>query len=149
MRACFGLAATNASSRAAASASDGGRTPGGRRNGNHDLVIVESPAKARTLSGILGSGYEITTDGLKLARSRDFHLILMDIVLPQMDGITVCRMLKSDPRTASIPLYMLTAKTKKSDVENAAMAGADGYIQKPFRGADLMALVDRLRTKAG
>lgn len=89
------------------------------------------------------------TDGLKLARSRAFQLILMDIVLPQMDGITVCRMLKSDPRTSEIPLYMLTAKSKKADVEMATRAGANGYINKPFRGAELMDLVTRLRAGNG
>jgi two-component system, OmpR family, phosphate regulon response regulator PhoB len=86
-------------------------------------------------------------EGLKLARMRKFDLILLDVVLPQMDGITVCRMLKSDPNTAAIPLYMLTAKAKKADVEAATRAGADGYIHKPFRGAELMDLVDRLRKK--
>jgi len=84
-------------------------------------------------------------EGLKLARTRKFDLILLDVVLPQMDGITVCRMLKSDPSTQAVPLYMLTAKAKKSDVEVATRAGANGYIHKPFRGAELMDLVERLR----
>ncbi len=86
-------------------------------------------------------------EGLKLARGGDFNLILLDVVLPQMDGITVCRMLKADPKTAAVPLYMLTAKAKKADVETATRAGADGYIQKPFRGAELMDLVERLRQR--
>jgi DNA-binding response OmpR family regulator len=58
-------------------------------------------------------------------------------------------MLKSDPTTSAVPIYMLTAKSKKSDMEDATLAGADGYIQKPFKGADLMALVERLRTLPG
>jgi CheY-like chemotaxis protein len=66
-----------------------------------------------------------------------------------MDGITVCRMIKGDPSTQKVPLYMLTAKAKKTDVETATKAGADGYIQKPFRGAELMDLVERLRSAAG
>lgn len=84
-------------------------------------------------------------DGLRLARTQSFNLILLDVVLPQMDGITVCRLIKSDPNTAHVPLYMLTAKAKKSDIEAATRAGADGYIQKPFRAGDLMDLVARLR----
>ncbi len=87
-------------------------------------------------------------EGLKLAKSRPFQLVLMDVVLPQLDGISVCRMLKSDPTTSKVPVYMLTAKSKKSDVESATLAGADGYIQKPFKGAELMALVERLRKVA-
>jgi CheY-like chemotaxis protein len=63
-----------------------------------------------------------------------------------MDGITLCRLLKSEASTAGIPLYMLTAKAKKTDIEAATRAGADGYISKPFRGAELMELVERLRT---
>ncbi|MCC6333347.1 MAG: response regulator [Myxococcales bacterium] len=86
-------------------------------------------------------------EGLKLARTQSFDLILLDVVLPQMDGITVCRMLKADPATAKVPLHMLTAKAKKSDVEAAERAGADGYIHKPFRGAELLDLVTQLKAK--
>ena len=82
-------------------------------------------------------------EGLKRARTQTFHLILLDVVLPLMDGVTVCRMLKGDPVTASVPLYMLTAKVKKADMEAALAAGANGYIHKPFRAAELMELVDQ------
>jgi DNA-binding response OmpR family regulator len=87
-------------------------------------------------------------EGLKLAKTHLFHLILMDVVLPKMDGVSVCRILKSDPGTARVPIYMLTAKTKKADEDSAAVAGADGYIHKPFKGTELMALVERLRAAA-
>jgi DNA-binding response OmpR family regulator len=70
------------------------------------------------------------------------------VVLPLLDGISVCRTLKSHPETAGVPLYMLTAKAKKSDVDSAMKAGADGYIHKPFRGVELLELVDRLRVNA-
>jgi CheY-like chemotaxis protein len=87
------------------------------------------------------------TEGLKLAKSQTFNLILLDVVLPLLDGISLCRMLKSDPHTAEVPLHMLTAKAKKSDIEAATKAGANGYIQKPFRGAELLDLVAKLRGK--
>ena len=116
------------------------------------ILLVEDEPVIRELVRSMLSDSEVAvecadsgTEGLKQARSRDFQLILMDIVLPQMDGITVCRMLKSDPRTSSIPLYMLTAKNKKVDLEMATRAGADGYINKPFRGSELLDLVARLR----
>ncbi|AGC47521.1 response regulator [Myxococcus stipitatus DSM 14675] len=117
----------------------------------HILLVEDEPVIRELVRSMLSDGTVDVVcaanglEGLKLARSRTFHLILMDVVLPQLDGISACRILKSDPVTAPVPLYMLTAKAKKSDVESATQAGADGYIHKPFRGAELMALVERLR----
>jgi two-component system, OmpR family, phosphate regulon response regulator PhoB len=115
------------------------------------LLVEDEPVIRELVRSMLTEG-TVTVDcasngveGLKLARTKAFDLILLDVVLPQMDGITVCRMLKSEPNTAGVPLYMLTAKAKKSDVEAATRAGADGYIHKPFRGAELMDLVEKLR----
>jgi len=116
------------------------------------LLVEDEPVIRELVSSMLSDGSVDVVcaadgvEGLKLAKSRAFNLILMDVVLPQMDGVSVCRILKSDPQTARVPLYMLTAKAKRSDVESATLAGADGYIQKPFRGTELMALVDRLRS---
>ena len=84
-------------------------------------------------------------EGLKLARTQPFDLILLDVVLPQLDGITICRLLKADPGTAKVPLHMVTGKAKKADVDAAMRAGANGYIHKPFRGAELMDLVNQLK----
>lgn len=117
----------------------------------HILLVEDEPVIRELVKSMLTDGgvdVEVAgsgVEGLKLARTRPFHLILLDVVLPQMDGITVCRMLKADPDTRQIPVYMLTAKARKADVEAATTAGADGYIHKPFRGAELMALVARLR----
>lgn len=121
------------------------------KTGFNILLVEDEPVIRELVRSMLTDG-EVQVEcadngmeGLKLARTRPFNLILLDVVLPQMDGITVCRMLKSDPNTARVPLYMLTAKARKTDIETATKAGADGYIQKPFRGADLMDLVARLR----
>lgn len=117
----------------------------------HILLVEDEPVIRELVRSMLTEG-PVTVDcaqngaeGLRLAKSKAYDLILMDVVLPQMDGITVCRMLKADPHTAQVPLYMLTAKAKKSDVELATRAGADGYIHKPFRSHDLMELVAKLR----
>lgn len=118
------------------------------------LLIEDEPVIRELVRSMLSDGpvrVECASngiEGLKLARSQSFQLILLDVVLPQMDGISVCRVLKSDPTTAGVPLYMLTARAKRADVEAATQAGANGYIQKPFRGAELMALVERLRRPA-
>ena len=118
----------------------------------HILLVEDEPVIRELVSSMLTDGSVDVVcaadgvEGLKLAKSNPFHLILMDVVLPKLDGVSVCRILKSDPATARVPLYMLTAKAKKADVDSATMAGADGYIHKPFRGAELMDLVERLRS---
>lgn len=115
------------------------------------LLVEDEPVIRELVRSMLSDGeVQVETaengmEGLKLARTRKFDLILLDVVLPQMDGITVCRMLKADPFTSQVPLYMLTAKSRKSDIELATKAGANGYIHKPFRSAELMDLVLKLR----
>jgi len=115
------------------------------------LLIEDEPVIRELVSSMLteeGVVVECAADGaegLKLARARAFDLVLLDVVLPKLDGITTLRMLKADALTRGVPVYMLTGRTKKADVSTAMAAGADGYIQKPFRGAELMDLVDRLR----
>jgi len=116
------------------------------------LLIEDEPVIRELVRSMLSEGavsVDCASDGLeglRLAKASAYRLILLDVVLPAMDGITVCRMIKSDPATSSVPLYMLTAKAKPSDVAAAMKAGADGYIHKPFRGTDLMELVDRLKS---
>jgi two-component system phosphate regulon response regulator PhoB len=118
------------------------------------ILLVEDEPVIRELvrSLLTDEGVEVEcatsgAEGLRLAKAKAFDLILLDVVMPQMDGITVCRLLRADPVTAKAPLYMLTGKAKKSDVDVARKAGADGYIHKPFRASDLMGLVSRLRGK--
>ena len=116
------------------------------------LVVEDEPVIRELVRSMLDDGpVEVETagtgpEGLRLARGSRFDLVLLDVVLPGMDGLAVCRMLKADPATAAVPLYMLTAKTRRSDLEAALAAGANGYIHKPFRGSELMELVERLRT---
>lgn len=122
------------------------------------LVVEDEPVIRELVRSLLTeSECEVETaphaaDGLKLAKTQTFDLILLDIVLPptgsiQLDGIAVCRMLRADPRMKKTPIYMLTAKAKKSDVEAAMNAGANGYIHKPFRGAELLDLVQQLKAR--
>ena len=104
------------------------------------LVVEDEPVIRELVRNMLHDGpVEVETastgaDGLRRVREGGFHLVLLDVVLPGMDGLTVCRLLKADPSTAGVPLYMLTAKTRRADLEAALAAGANGYIHKPFRG---------------
>ena len=71
-------------------------------------------------------------------------LILLDLMMPGLDGVTVCNMLKQRVETRGIPIIMVTAKTKMGDVERAFAAHADDYIAKPFEWSELLAKVRRL-----
>ena len=117
------------------------------------LLVDDEPAIRELVRTMLATGaveVELASDGaecLRAARLRPYDLVLLDIVLPGLDGISLCRLLRSDPATARVPVYMLTARARPSDVETAQRAGADGYIQKPFHGAELLDLVERLQKR--
>ncbi len=82
-------------------------------------------------------GYDVSTctggeAAMKAAARKVPDLVLLDLMLPQMDGLEVCRLLKRDPRTACVPIMMLTAKGEESDVVAGLTLGADDYVTKPF-----------------
>ena len=79
--------------------------------------------------------------GLKLARSEMPDLIVLDLMLPGVDGLEVTRHLKDDPKTKAIPVTMLTAKGEESDIVTGLELGADDYITKPFSPRVLLARV--------
>ena len=92
-------------------------------------------------------GYQVTTaasgeDGLKLVRTQRPDLILLDLMLPQMDGLEVCRTLKTRQTTAAIPVIMLTAKGEEADIVRGLELGADDYVTKPFSPRVLMARIN-------
>jgi CheY-like chemotaxis protein len=85
------------------------------------------------------------TLAIQIARKSPPNLVLLDIVLPGLDGLATCRILRAQPTLASVPVYMLTAKVRHEDHEASRRAGADGHIEKPFRGRELVDLVLKLR----
>jgi two-component system cell cycle response regulator DivK len=86
--------------------------------------------------------------GLTLARSEQPDLILMDIHLPDMDGLAATALLKQDPATAAIPVVALTAMAMKADREKSHLAGCEAHIAKPLRYRELYAVIDNLLAKA-
>ncbi len=112
------------------------------------ILIVEDEAELRFIlaAHLRASNFEVleAVDGLKgieVASQRLPDLIIMDLGLPQMDGIAATRALKSDERTRSIPVIMLTARTRTEDIVRGLEAGAQEYLPKPFDVAELMARV--------
>ena len=111
-----------------------------------DLVIALG---ARLKAG----GYEILVarDGLEAltkARTLNPDLILLDLMLPKMDGYKVARLLKFDQRYAAIPILMLTARGQEMDQDLGRQAGADDYMVKPFDSTELMERIKELLEKA-
>jgi DNA-binding response OmpR family regulator len=109
------------------------------------ILIVEDEESLLKLESILltSRGYRVTgvMDGMSaLAEARRIRpdLIILDIMLPQMDGFEVCRQLKADPITAHIPVVMLTAKKNSQDMMSGQQAGCDAYITKPFKSSKIL-----------
>jgi len=82
-------------------------------------------------------------EALKRVEEQTPDLILMDIMMPELDGVETCRRLKGDPRTGGIPVVMVTTKGNPEKVEEAFAAGCDDYLTKPFGKLDLLAKVRR------
>ena len=81
-------------------------------------------------------------EGLKAARAQPPDLMVLDLMLPGVDGLEVCRRLKQDPSTEQIPIVMLTAKGEESDIVAGLELGADDYVTKPF---SLRVFITRVR----
>ncbi|MFC1571391.1 response regulator transcription factor [Candidatus Margulisiibacteriota bacterium] len=84
------------------------------------------------------------TDGLNLARAENPDLIILDIMLPKLDGFSVCRMLKFDEKYKNLVIIILSAKVQKSDIARGKEVGADAYITKPFKAEELLAKINEL-----
>lgn len=74
----------------------------------------------------------------------EFDLVLLDIMLPDVDGFEVCRQIRKDPRTASVPIIMLTAKKSQDDHDMGVLCGANAYLVKPFKSAMIIDEINRL-----
>jgi len=81
---------------------------------------------------------------LEVARRERPELILLDIQMPGLNGLEVCKILKNDPATSKLMIVMLTARGQPSDRERGLAAGADEYFAKPFSPLELLQLVDRV-----
>jgi len=114
------------------------------------ILVVEDDAEMVELLcfNLKKAGFSIGTasngiDALKKARSVSPDLILLDLMLPEMDGFAVCETLRNDPATASVPIIMLTALSSEMARLNGLASGADDYIAKPFSTKELIERVRR------
>lgn len=118
---------------------------------NNKILVVEDEESLLKLESILltSKGYLVTgvMDGraaLEEIKTNRPDLVILDIMLPEIDGFEVCKRIKENNETKSIPVVMLTAKKSNQDVERGRLVGADAYITKPFRSARVMEVIEGL-----
>ena len=95
------------------------------------------------------AGYEVVTaydgrEALEKVKSENPDLVVLDVMMPYMDGFEVLKNLKADPATAEIPVIMLTAKAQDADVFRGWQSGVDCYLTKPFNPMELLTFVKRI-----
>lgn len=95
------------------------------------------------------AGYEVSTasngrEAVEAVRANRPDLIVMDVMMPEMDGLEALQILKNDDATSSIPVVMLTAKAQDADVFQGWQSGADLYLTKPFNPMELLTFVKRI-----
>jgi DNA-binding response OmpR family regulator len=121
------------------------------------VLIVEDETDIRDLLAfhLEREGYQVArsrsgADALRQIRARPPDLLLLDLMLPEMDGLEVCRRVRQDPRSAAVPIVMLTARGEEVDRIVGLELGADDYIVKPFSPKEVVARVRAvLRRSAG
>ena len=117
------------------------------------LLVDDEPDLVQLVSlRLQAAGYEVDVaydgqqalDQVKQARP---ELIILDLMLPKLDGYKVCRLLKFDERTRAIPILIFTARAQVEDVTLATECGADAYLTKPFEAKALLAKLQELRNE--
>ena len=114
------------------------------------LVVDDNTFIVRMLTAkLIRAGYTVGSasnglESLEVARQQRPSLVLMDWLMPRMDGIEATRQFKGDPELVHIPILMLTCKGQEDDEEVAFKAGVERYITKPFHIDSLIALVEEM-----
>lgn len=111
------------------------------------LVVDDDPRLLHIVAMYLGiEGYDVASasngeEGLKQVEAHRPELVILDIMMPGMDGVEACRRIRADPETAHIPVLMFSALSGDDDVERARLAGATHLITKPFNLVGLGSVV--------
>lgn len=114
------------------------------------LVIDDDPDQRRLLESTLATrGYQVVVAsdgeaGLRVARTQPPDAIVLDVMMPRLNGFQTCRRLKADPATSQVPVIILTSKDQPADEYWAREVGANEYATKPVDVRALLDLIDRL-----
>ena len=111
------------------------------------LVVDDDPVIQKLLQvNFEMEGYKVVTgsdgqEGLARAREHRPDVVVLDVMMPRMNGLEVAAALKADPETADIPIVLLSAKAQEADVQAGRATGADAYMTKPFEPVELLQTV--------
>jgi len=114
------------------------------------LVIEDDPAISRLVDySLRHEGYTVITtlnglEGIRKAHSEAPDLIILDVMLPGMDGFEICHRLRAEPDTAQLPILMFSAKAQEIDKDTGLKVGADDYLPKPAAPAEIVSRVEKL-----
>lgn len=114
------------------------------------LLVEDDPSLLRAVSYMLEKeGYEVLTannglDGLTKAKGENPDLLILDVMLPGIDGFEVCHRLRAEPQTARLPILMLSAKGQAADKSTGLQVGANEYLTKPVERLVLLGKVEAL-----
>jgi two-component system phosphate regulon response regulator PhoB len=117
------------------------------------LVVDDEPEAVELIEfNLKQSGYTVSTSGdgaeaLKKARAQTPDLIILDVMLPEMDGFEICKALRLDAATSKVPIIMLTAKAAEIDRVLGLELGADDYLTKPFSTRELLLRIKKMLTR--
>ena len=107
------------------------------------LVVDDEPNVRRLIHTILSKNYEVIEaeegkQAIEIAYTQKPDVILMDMMMPKMDGLTACHLIKNDPATRAIPVIMVTAIGFELNIKLSQQMGASGYVTKPFSSQVLL-----------
>ena len=115
------------------------------------LIVDDEASIVRLLQAYLErEGYEVSTasdgrEALRLARATHPHLVVLDLLLPEIDGLEVCRLLRQE---SDVSIIMLTARSEETDKVIGLSVGADDYVTKPFSGREMVARIKAVLRRA-
>ncbi len=114
------------------------------------LVVDDEPHIVRLVEvNLQRAGYDVVkamdgVEALEQVKKEIPDMIVLDVMMPRMDGFTVLKHLKADPETQEIPVIMLTAKAQDADIFQGWQSGVDSYLTKPFNPMELLTFVKRI-----
>ena len=116
------------------------------------LVVDDEPNVRRLIHTILSKNYEVIEaeegkQAIEIAYTQKPDVILMDMMMPKMDGLTACHLIKNDPATRAIPVIMVTAIGFELNIKLSQQMGASGYVTKPFSSQVLLDKITEVLAK--